>query len=307
MNINQLPEPPIKPTKLPKIVLDQDKEARFHSGQAPKYQHSTANPNPTPSRGGLLHQISSYVETQQTYAQKTAAQRTKQPSMPKLFAGSKSAGQNLSGKSSNSILTIIFLVVIFGGSAIYEGVSSIINEVNSDTSSDYDYDFDFDYSYSSGPDLSDSSKVEYEVAETSCIRMKVPIGSDFAQTDEAGSPCDISFDRGFILTGDAYSYSGGYLYENVEELILSRGFRLIETVEINGRMAHHVDDGSSFENHERYIFWVRDEQIPSDSDRVIETISLFLYGLDLGNPAESGQTDTVVSETMLESFEIIAQ
>lgn len=272
MNIDQIPDGPIKPTKLPKIVLDQHKEAYFKAGQtAPQ---SNQNPNAQPNKGGLIANLDKYIQEANVKAEaERNKQRVRQTQSRTNFGKVFDARtmRSRTKKKGNPAFAIIAVVIWFG----FGIVGSI-----SDSVSESGFEFDTDSSDSSlVVEPIDPANVTYVTQTTDCYTIDLP---DYSRYRESGDNCEISFTEGFTLTRSAFvSFTGDFFYEDADEYLENRG-GTVEIIDVNGRKVHKITPESEFSSVE-YFFWVRDLELDAGDGEIIESISFYITQTSTGS------------------------
>ena len=253
MNINELPSPPIKPTKLPSIVKDQHKEAQFAAGQtltSSAFQH---NPNAEPNKGGLLSNIAKYLEAQQQASQANAR---------KLSSTAVKSSSSLPNRKKGSPGWVVAFIVVWIGFGI---VSSIVENVRvaDDTPPSF--------STSEAP-----ATTEYVTQTTDCLEVTIPEGSWFLNSGL--NDCEVSFDGGYSLSRrNIASFDGSPFYDDVDDYLFSRGIFNATPVTINGVEAQIVEDTSATSGVSEYLFWIRDLGVVDGDGEPIDSVSFYLY------------------------------
>ncbi len=288
MNINEIPDPPIKPTRTPKIVKDQDKEAFFSAGAniggAPTRDYS--NPNAQPHQGGIWHQINQQLAQIEQASKATRRARTSQD------------------KGGAWIFTVIVTMFIMGSvmvnifSEYSDDASELVsNQDNQSPAPSEEYD------ESTTPE--DVESIAYENQATNCLSLDVPEGSSF----ETDSPlngeyvCEVSFYNGFTSASDGFAYNGEFSYTGPIDYISVLGYEVIDVATVGDISRYEIAD-SGIDGLKLYIFWVRDFNLPGQSaDSTLQAIHLYLYDLEAG----ANDVDQAIAQTALDTFTIELQ
>ena len=267
MNINQIPEPPIKPTRTPSIVKDQDKEARFAAGQSLADMHT--NVNAEPHKGGFIENVRAYVEEQNRIAQQRMqeAQSKAGAAKPRVRTRTK--------KKGNPAWAIIFVFFWIGISAL----GAIIPEEGFED-------------LSPAPVSTGTFEVEntvtledLETLERGCFTIDLPKGTDIDEVSIGGA-CGESFDEGYVTEYQAFTFENSqslsvYLYADIDEFFFSNGFTGTLIEESNGAQLYAIED--SFVSSEQYLLWLRGTGAVNRSGDELNAVSLYLWnnnGLD---------------------------
>ena len=283
MNINQIPEPPIKPTPLPKIVKDQHKELHFTSGQT-RQQVSNHNPNAQPTQGGFMHNLNKYLQAQQTQMQKAQNKRG---------AGYQAKVQNVMRnnrhrKKSNPAVAIVIVVIWI----MFGVIGNISDEFDSGSSTTSDIDTSSLFSN----DPIDPDSVVYTTYENSCYSIDLPDTSRFRESTL--SDCEISFSEGYVFARDAFiRFNGEYFYEDIDDYFTNRteGVTIEDTTINDFPVKVITDDGS--QTADEYFFWIRDQNLTDTNGDIMESLSFYFFSPD-------DDAETQIMNTILNSIKI---
>lgn len=253
MNIKDLPPPHIKPTKSPSIMKDTDKEARFAAGQSLGTSLDSHNPNAQPNKGGIIQNVSKFLEQQN---QNIGASDSTAFKLPKKKKGNPGIG-----------VAIIIIWILF----------AIIGSVTEETFDEFDT---FDTSPSSSlsdPQSSDTAGQIGTVSyETSCLRITIPETSIFGN---AGlNDCEVSFDEGYSFSRTAFvSFDGSFFYESAEDYVARRGLEIDAEINVNGQPVYIINDGVAASSTSEYLFWIRDLGITNAEGELIESVTFYVF------------------------------
>lgn len=263
MNINEMPPPPIKPTKLPKIVKDQEKEAYFAAGQTLGANLSTHNPNAQPNKGGLLHNVSKYLEEQN----RLANLKNQNARLQAAVSGNKLRGKKKGNPTWGIIIVVIWIMFAVIGSVQDE----IADDFNSTTN-----DITSNSSLSETPGTSLSQPV-LTTQETSCISIDVPEGMNFELPTSATNECIFTFGLGNFSNTWATSTTtdGSYVYADADEFLDALDLPVVEQLEINGYDVYKLEYDRT-DSQDEYLFWIRDLEKSHDTNFKIDAVTIVL-------------------------------
>lgn len=265
MNIADLPPPPIKPTKTPRIVKDQAKEQRYAAGASLADAH--ANEHSSPTQGGLWYQIGRLIEEQEKQAQRRREN----------FLGNvgKSESENVyetpTRKSSSKwSLVIIGVWLLFAFPGILAAFIGGFQISQDDSFNDAVY-------------TGDSQASEIAVYNTGCLEIELPKDSYF--TTMGANDCEVSFTQGYTISTPSqlvFEKNGIgtsetiFRYQNMEELFdSSPQLEIIRRFRINGAEVYEIT-ADYLKASYVYSFWVRDFNLIDEQGDRIETVILYL-------------------------------